>query len=293
MGPVLVHFLNRERTIMDICYENGINEQLIIEDENDLFQLFGELVKPLRLLENTIERKTNDELQLWDSKSTIRSAFIRTLVKTVTVTLKLSIPWIIIFIIAINVFHTEDGTKLSTIYDTWAGNLGFMSAINEWLAGQPTGLHFVLMLLLFIVPYGVMPTALFLLPVILIYNIVINIVAVIGAKKTVSSKLSEIKVLETEIENMIDTLSLPLSLVPPDYRCSFALEYFCKSYFNGKASSLKEAIHLYDDYCYKKQMIDGHQQMINTQNEMLKELNYQSETISTMERKIKKISRKI
>ena len=68
-------------------------------------------------------------------------------------------------------------------------------------------------------------------------------------------------------------MDFAITFVPPDYRTSEALEFFCNDFANGKVTNLKEAMKEYDLYCHRKSVEETQKKAASEQTRLLQEQN--------------------
>lgn len=209
-------------------------------------------------------------------------------------TIKLAIPFAIVFLIVTNLVHTKDGTSWYKLYEdmtnnmvifAWIGKLS--SAILAKISKLGFLLNFILgllMLIIFIIlSLCVIPSFMFLFPVLAVIFVIISLFTHKSNQKTIEKNSVTLKDIQEEIDFIVDDLTLPLQFVPPDYCYSEALEYFCRSYANGKASTIKEAMILYDNYLHQQAMEQGQQEISHKQSKILDEIEYQNQRLDSIQ----------
>ncbi|WP_293007299.1 MULTISPECIES: hypothetical protein [unclassified Oscillibacter] len=262
----------------------------------DLFNLYRDLIEPVRQYEAVVAKRQAAEGDLHKAQNTVSSAFILPFTTAISRTLLFAIPWIVLFLIVCNVKHNADGVKWLTLYDTWYGNLWLPTKISEIIAPDKVPLWLgipIAFLRYFIVENVVAPVVLFLLPLMFAVSIVTTTFAVLNAKMVIRAKQQKIEMLDAELAVYLSELSAAITFVPPDYRFSEAIEFFYHSFANGKASTLQEVILQYDDFSHKRRMEQGQQDILEAHNAMLRELSYQTAQIKKLEGKVNTLNRKV
>ena len=263
-----------------------------IETVDDLFHLYHRLIQPLKNFEKLCDRQDTLKKEIQDAKDTVKSAFVLPFLLGLKFTFALAIPFVIVFLIVANVCHTQEGVSLFTAYDDWFTQTGFGVWLSDKVSGMiDSGLFvgFLGVILTFIVGCALFPIAVFLFPAMLAVGIVVTIFSVISARGTIKRGNRELPELEAQISRMLKELAEPLAYVPPDYRYSAAVEHFCQSYGNGKATSLKEAVNLFDTYVHQLEMEQRQQEILETHREVLRKLDVQSAQLKSLERQVKNV----
>lgn len=141
--------------------------------------------------------------------------------------------------------------------------------------------------------YLVAPCIYFEFPVVLVFSII----STIGSRTTTQKELQEdtelCKELDIQIASLSDLIILPLQHVPYDYRYSEALEHFCNSYMNGKASTLKEAIDIYDTYQHRRKMEHAQEVIHADQTRIYEEIQQQKIQLNDLEDSIRRVKNKV
>lgn len=262
----------------------------------DLFNLYRDLIEPVRQYEATAARKQVAEDELHKAQHTVSSAFLLPLTSAISRTLLFAVQWVILFLIVCNVKHDANGVKWLTLYDAWYGHLWLPAKISEIIAPGKVPLWFgipITFLRYLIVENVLAPVVLFFLPLMMMLSIVTTVFSVLRAKIVIQTKQQEVETLDAELSVRLNELSAPISFVPPDYRFSEAIEFFYRSFANGKAATLQEAILQYDDFSHKRLMEQGQQDILKAHNIMLRELSYQTAQIKKLEGKINTLHDKV
>lgn len=262
----------------------------------DLFNLYQDLVEPVRQYEAAVAKKQTAEDELHKAQHTVSSAFISPFTSAISRTLLFAIPWVVLFLIVCNVKHDANGVKWLTLYDAWYGHLWLPAKISKIIApGKvPLWLGIPITFLRYLIIENVLaPVVLFLLPLMFVVSIVTTIFSVFHAKAIIRARQQQIESLDSELDARLNELSAPISFVPPDYRFSEAIEFFYRSYANGKAATLQEAILQYDDFSHKRRMEQGQQDILEAHNTMLRELSYQTAQIKKLEGKVNTLNHKV
>lgn len=276
--------------------ETIVSEDNRIESVDELFHLYYRLIQPLKNFEELCDRQDNLKNKMQEAEDTVKSAFFIPFIMALKFTLILAIPFVIIFLIVANICHTGEGVKLFDAYDNWITHTSF----GEWFLGGVDGsIHSGIfagllgIIVMFIVLCGLTPVVVFLLPAMFIFSVLITIGSVISAKSTIKNGNEELPQLNAQIEHALGELTEPLSFVPPDYRFSAAVEHFCQSYSNGKASTLKEAVILFDNYVHQMKMEQGQQEILESHREVLRKLDDQSAQLRSLERQVGKVKDRV
>lgn len=272
--------------------ETVVSEDNRIESVDELFHLYYQLIQPLKNFEQLCDRQDKLKGKMQEAEETVKSAFFMPFIMALKLTFALAIPFVIIFLIVINVCHTGEGVKLFDVYDNWISHTSF----GEWFLGSlPTSgfIGILGIIAMFVVLCGLAPVIVFLLPAMFVVSVLITIGSVISARSAIKNGNEELPQLDAQIEHALGELSEPLGYVPPDYRFSMAVEHFCQSYSNGKVSTLKEAVILFDNYVHQMKMEQGQQEILQSQRELLRKLDDQSAQLRSLERQVGKVKDKV
>lgn len=262
----------------------------------DLFALYGRLVGPVREYEETAARKQAAEAALARAQETVSSAWITPFALAIARALLLAIPFIIFFLIICNVKTDAEGVKWITLYDQWYGRLWLVERYNALVTPETVPLWLGIPLALlhyFLIENVIAPVILFLLPLTFVFSVFTTVVSVLCAKRTIAVKRQEIERLQGELDARLDDLDLPLSFVPPDYRSSAALEYFSRGFANGRLSTLQEATAAYDTYLHQQRMEQGQLELLDAQDAILRQINYQTAEITKLKSKVDSVKRRV
>lgn len=269
---------------------------IVIENEGGLLRLYLQLLPPLRELEELCDRKEVWSKKVQEAKNTVGAAFVTPFVVGIHLTLMLAVPFVVLFLIVTNVAHTADGMSYFNVYDQWLENTAF----GVWFLGKielmingGVLLGLLGLLVMLIVGCGLFPIVAFLFPAMLVVGVLWTIISVISAKATISSGNVELAQLEQQIDSKFNELVEPLAYVPPDYRYSAAVEHFCQSFNNGKASTLKEAVILFDNYVHQLKMEQGQQEIIEANRTVMMQLDAQSEQLRSLEKQVRNVKGKV
>lgn len=269
-----------------------------ISSDDDLFKLFSRIIEPVSRLEELSKKKKRIEKENRDASGTLVGDILSGVLSALGSTIKWAIPFAIVFVIVTNLIHTKDGTSWFKLYENMTNEM----AVFDWLSGLMDKITemgfiftFVLGLLLIIVSavlgLCILPGAMFLFPVLTVIYVIVMIFAYKSDRKTLEKNSVLLAEIQEEMDFLVDDLEMPLYFVPPDYRYSEAIMYFCNSYLNGKASSLKEAVILYDNFLHQQRMEQGQEEISYKQNKILDELNYQNQQLDSMQREIDDVRR--
>lgn len=281
--------------------ESGRAEAVVSEDggigsADELFHIYYGLIQPLKDFESLCDRQDQLKNRMQAAEDTVKSAFLTPVFMALKLTLALAIPFVIIFLIAANVCHTAEGVKLIDVYDKWIQQTPF----GVWFLGKVDGsiesgifAGLLGIIVMFIVLCALTPTVVFLLPAMFVLSVLITIGSVISAKSTIKNGNAELPQLNAQIEHAMGELAEPISFVPPDYRFSMAVEHFCQSYSNGKATTLKEAVILFDNYVHQLKMEQGQQEILESNREALRKLDAQSAQLRSLERQVGKVKSRV
>lgn len=271
-------------------------DSFFVNSVADLFALYGRLVQPVREYEETAQRRDKAMEELEQARNTVSSAWVMPFLQGISRALLLAIPFVIFFLILCNVKTNAEGVKWLTLYDVWYGKLWLVEQFQNiispenvpmWVGIPLTFLHYLL------IENVIAPVIFFLLPITIVISVFTTIITVIGAKRTIVIKRQEIARLQAELDMRIDDLDAPLSFVPPDYRSSMALEYFYRGFANGKFHSLQEATAAFDTYLHQQRMEQGQQNMLEAQDNILRQIVYQTAEISKLKGKMDSIKNKV
>lgn len=119
-----------------------------------------------------------------------------------------------------------------------------------------------------------------------------------------SQKEEELKKAEDDLQEYCkkSSVSSLLEIVPKEYCSKDAIEFLLRMFRNGRADTMKEAINLYEEYLYREDMKNAHNQhseaiagvseQIDMQSQMIASQGRQlSEQMSGMERDLRKAKR--
>lgn len=259
--------------------ENTNNDEMLLN-------MYGKLINPLKTFENTCDEKDRVTQNILNAQNTISSAFLTPIVASIMFSFTLSIPFCVLFWIITNLTHNPEGIKYASIFFQWEEECKFVSTLSsfmeEWFPLFP-------IIILAIIEFMIIPTVVVLLPVLFILAAIYTVFSVISAKHTLSGSMPYLSELEKKIDCMVEQLSSCLSIVPPDYRYSEAVEFFYNSYCNRKVSTIKEAVLLYDQYCHLQRMEENQKELIQTHNELLQNIQLQNMELSAMNSKLRSI----
>lgn len=266
----------------------------VAHNDADFFRLFQLLIRPLQDLENLCCQEEEIKQQKIKAYNAMHPSIFSTILTSIVTTIFLSIPFTIIFLIVSNIIRFDDVT-LFDIFDKWTSNIPFVEALFNWLANPKEGilwyiLSFVAMLF---VGFVVLPNIFILLPATLVINIVILIVSAIKGKSTYKSCEKTLEELKDKIDFLMEQLSIPLNLVPPNYQHSTALIHFCNSYANGRASTVKEAIECYETDLHRKAVEDAQNAILQNQAEIAQQIQSQNDMINDLQQSVKKVKNKV
>lgn len=240
---------------------------LKIENDKDLFSLFYILSKYLKEYEELTAQKRDKETGLEGREDNVNHPILFTLTNTILYTLLRAIPFLIIFFIVTNVIRTDDGRAFWYACEKWMSSTPIIRAIFAILPDTNSVIiNTVILLFKLILIFFIEPCITILMPL----SFVASVITTIRTKTNLPTMKKEFVDIEKEVEEMEFIIDGPLTFVPPDYRTSDALEYFCRCYVNGKVSNLKEAIDRYDVYRHRQEMERVHNEISSQQIEILK-----------------------
>ena len=259
---------------------------------DDLFGLFASLIQPLKELEWACQRQSRLEQERLNACSESHLSILAILSITLRRTFLLTIPFVIIFWVVLNLMHTGDGRTWFEIYDAWVGELFFVKSFFNLLTAKEGGLLYgIFVAIILLAFYGILvPCITVLLPILLVITIIQSFITAQMARKTIHEVKEESASLKLQIDKMRSNLSEPLSFVPYNYQNSTALEHFCTSYGNGRVHTLQEAIEAFEIDMYRKNVEDNQKKIHNKQLEIMKEIEYQGIKIDSMRDIIDKIN---
>lgn len=222
----------------------------VTENADNLFRLYSQLIQPLKNYEGLCNKQETLNKEIQEAKNTIRTAFIKPILLALKYTVTYAIAFALLFLLITNMFRTSDGVLLFTAYDHWFEETAFgawlLAKLSLMNSSSALSMLFGIVLML-VVGCIVFPIVAVLFPAMLVTGIVVTIISVLSAKSTIKNGSGELEQLDQQIKDMLNELAEPLIFVPPDYRYSAAVEHFWQSYNNGSASTLKEAIILFDN----------------------------------------------
>ena len=267
--------------------------QYIMETDREYFELFYTLVPHLKELESCIETRDTAQAQQEQAKSKLELPIFTVIISAVLYTLAFAVPFLIVFYIVINVVKLDNGESLFSVYDKWVGNEPITNTVANWIMplAETESLFWQFMIGLLCIAFMLIvpPCIYFLLPLALVFCVISGIFTRITAKKDLKESIIICESMEQKIDQLVDELIIPLQVVPQDYRYSDALEYFCNSYFNGRARTLQEAIAAYDTYLHRKKMEHAQEVIHNDQTMILEEIRDQKDKIDRLQDTIKRV----
>lgn len=276
--------------------DNFFKEPLIVENLEDLSRAYHHLLTPVKDIEMLCEYKNRKEVELNEARGTLASKIITTLALAIQFTFTLAVPFIVIFALFIVFKKTPEGIRYITVYEGWfVEKFELLDKFALYLQahiGMTLG-SIIGVILTFAFFFAITPVALLLFPAMLVIAIVITFINCIKASMEVRNLPKEIAKVDADIDDEINRIALVLELVPPDYRCSSAIEFFCKAFDNKKADSLKEAMTQYDDYAHKLQLEYTQQELLEKNNEMIRMLATQNDRIDALKREVGDIDWKV
>ena len=274
-----------------------LSESFSIENLNDLNKVYHALLGPVKEIEMLSERRERLQKEMSDAKDTLSTKFITPFIAAIHFTSMFAIPFTIIFFIATFLIKNADGVRYSKVYELWFSettSLGWifylLNKFTELFGNIFGGLLAVIGTL---IVYVVLPVFIFLLPAMFGISIIVTVISCVVARRKLKSLPGEIKSVENDIDDIISTISKAISFVPPDYRFSDALEYFCTAFDNHKADSLKEAMLQYDDFVHKRKLELNQQEILEKHNETLRMLEYQNSKIDSLKLDVNRVESKV
>lgn len=282
-------------------YESTINDISVdlnrdISDEKEILNMYGRLIKPLKEFENTCRQKEQAIRNISEANETINSAISTPIAYSIGMTIALAIPFDIIFWIITFLIKNSEGVRYSHIFFMWEDKTWIMKLIakitpipedaNLFVGFIVGGVAVIVCLLMEIV---ILPPVYVLLPILFVLSVIYTVHEVRSAKKNLPIFQKSLAYLTDRIPLMEEQLSYCISIVPPDYRNSDAVEFFYKSYINHKAATVKEAVLLYDQHCHMRKVEENQQQMLKKQNEILKEINAQNAGLDEVNSRLQSI----
>lgn len=273
-----------------------INVQDLSPDE--LFGAYAQILPPLRELENACKRQVALNEQLSSARNQAEMPALTAIATAISMTFLLAIPFSIIFDVVTWLIHSTDGRALFYAYDEWVSTLPIISNISNGIGNLGEGkgvlISLLILILFFIWGFVITPTIVILFPSMVVSGIITTIVTVKKAKATIVETEKMLPEVAKEIDDSYNQIKVPLTLlVPPDYRYSAAIEFFCSSYRNGKVSSQKEAVTLYDEYVHNKIMEQGQQEALKMQREIFQKLQEQDVKMNDLQRKVDHVNSKV
>lgn len=283
--------MNTENTTVTTQEE----KQKAMGTSDELFAFLRQFLPPLKGFEDAFSRRQRAQEEQHRCKGVLRGAFFAPFLSAITYTLLLAVPFLVVFYIVTSVIHTADGATLFDLYDSWR----VASTVNGWFVGltEPLNSGFFGTLITFLLRIAfvlvVTPCVTLLLPLLFVVFLFATIVSVIRAVRTLREQPQRIAQAEADMDaNALDLRGLD-DLIPEEYHSSMAVEYLCKSYYSGKASTLKEAMVLYDTYLHRLKMEEGQQQLMEQQNEILQAIRSQNEKLDTANRTARKMENNV
>jgi len=276
--------------------DNFFEEPIIINDVNDLNRVYHHLIGPVQAIESLCEYKHRKQMEFNDARGTLSSKIVSTIAMAIQFTATLAIPFLILFALVIIFKKTPEGIRYITVYENWFTEkfepLDQFAMFLQAKIGMTLG-SIIGVILTFLFFFIINPLLMLLFPAMLVVAIVVTIFNCIKARLAVKSLPEEIEKTEEYIKDEIDRIAMGLALVPPDYRSSDAIQFFCKVFDNKKADSLKEAMIQYDDYVHKMQVEYAQQEILDKHNEALRMLAYQSDRIDALNSDIRRLNSKV
>lgn len=181
-----------------------------------LFQIYEVLIPPVRDIENAVKSIENHKERIKQLENhNFVSKFLDLAIK------------IVIFIVALFVFHPLTDTIVYWISDMFNGFLGIVTELVGLL----------LSLLVFVIIAFIVGE--------LVHNI-INKALSPQKQPEINNEKAEITSLQQQIQTTVNNIKHAIAFVPPAYRTSDALSYFVKAYHNSRVDNLKEAVNAYE-----------------------------------------------
>lgn len=258
---------------------NEMNEKMV-------FDMYGKLIMPLRRFEETCDERNKMILEIGEADETIRSAFFVPIISAILLAIRLAIPFAIVFWIATNILHNSDGVRYADIFFQWEEECKLV----VWLGDIGQNISPLFMIIIFaILEFIVIPSAIVLFPMLFLLFAVCTIVSVISSKRVISRNRPLLEDLDDKIDIMAEQLSCYVSIIPPDYRYSEAVDFFYNSYCNCKVTTIREAVLLYDQYCHMKKIERTQEKIFQGQKEYLQEIQMQNIELSEMNSRLRSI----
>ncbi|MBQ7291313.1 MAG: hypothetical protein IJW76_06305 [Clostridia bacterium] len=288
-----VNHLQPQEAPADTGTDNPLHS-FVAHNDDDLFQLFRLLIRPLQDLENLCCQEEEIKQQKIKAYNAMHPSIFSTILTSIVTTIFLSIPFGIIFSILSSIIPLGDGT-LFDAFDKWAAGIPFIGTLLDWVTPSKEGLLWIILgfIVLIFMEFIVLPNLLILFPITLIVNIIILIVSAVIGKREYNSCVKTLEELKGKIDFSMEQLSIPLNLVPPNYRHSAALIHFCNSYANRRASTVKEAIECYETDLHRKKVEDAQNIILQNQLEIAQQIQSQNDTINDLQQSVKKVKNKV
>ncbi len=247
-------------------------KQFQIHDEKEMFSLFYVLSKYLKEHENMTALRKKDNQLLINGLEDVNKPATYVISSVLGGTIVFGIPFLIIFYIVTNVVHLGDGRSLYYVYDTFIANIPVVNRFLTWLSdfhGESIILLLLLQLFVLALWYILVPCITVLMPAMA----VISLFQLKKIKKSIPKLRDEVRELDKYISELEKEMDFAITFVPPDYRTSEALEFFCNDFANGKVTNLKEAMKEYDLYCHRKSVEETQKKAASEQTRLLQEQN--------------------
>lgn len=271
-------------------------EPMIVENIDDLSRVYHHLLDPVKDIETLCEYKSRKEAELLGARGSVFSNIVAAIAMAVQFTITLAIPFIIVFALFIIFKKNPEGIRYITVYENWfVEKFELLDQFAQFLQahiGMALG-SIIGAILTFIFFFAITPVIMILFPITLVIGIVVTAFNSIKSSMEARNLPEEIKKVDANIEDEINNIALALALVPPDYRHSDAIQFFCKVFDNKKADSLKEAIAQYDEYVHMRQMEYANQELLDKHNEVIKMLADQNDRIDALKRELGDIDWKV
>ena len=247
-------------------------KQFQIHDEKEMFSLFYVLSKYLKEYENMTALRKKDNQLLINGLEDVNKPATYVISSVLGGTIVFGIPFLIIFYIVTNVVHLGDGRSLYYVYDTFIENIPVVNRFLTWLSdfhGESIILLLLHLLFVLVLWYTLVPCITVLMPAMA----VISLFQLKKIKKSIPKLRDEVRELDKYISELEKEMDFAITFVPPDYRTSEALEFFCNDFANGKVTNLKEAMKEYDLYCHRKSVEETQKKAASEQTRLLQEQN--------------------
>ncbi|MGN0316992.1 MAG: zinc-ribbon domain-containing protein [Lachnospira sp.] len=253
MSHTAINAVLQKTGIKETAYQSRVESTEDKELNDKLFTLYNKLIEPLVVMENKMDLIQNAQEDL-SQKTILRIPF--------------KVGYFSLFIL--NLIWSTLADETGNLYDIlivrpFYGRIS--SLINEFWG---------IMVLFFVVPFLIL----------LIINIILRLLQPLIDKRRYQRDKEIIKSC-TDIVGRIEAVIEPyVAFIPPEFRYSEAVSFFCKSYNNSIVDNLKEAVNEYVKYKHHNEILDTISQSARMVVSQLQHIKQQNDTMITQMEKI-------